>query len=108
MVQEINTVIIHTLVLDENNDVTLFCEFQHEPDRLIYLSIALRDIDNIFRQIGAGGMKMIEELAGAIQHANEYPLIFLMRNVLGLPLVIDMPGSMLWMHPVEDVCFYGG
>ena len=108
MVQEINTVIIHTLVLDDNNDVTLFCEFQHEQDRLIYLSIGLRDMDNIFRQIGAGGMKMIDELAGAIQYAKEYPIIILMKHILGLPLVIDIPGSMLWMHPVEDVCFYGG
>ena len=103
-----NTVIIHTLVLDENNDVTLFCEFQHEPDRLIYLSIGLRDLDDIFREIGAGGMKMIEELAHAIKCADEYPVILLMKHVLGLPLVVDMPGSMLWMHPVEDVCFYGG
>ena len=105
--QDNNTVIIHFLVLDESNDVTLFAEFQHMPKQLIYLSIDLADLDDIFMQIGAGGKQMIEELAGAIMNANSYPLTVDIKDVLGLPLIVDIPGEMLWLHPEEEVYFYG-
>ena len=50
---------------------------------------------------------MIEELADAIMHAKGYPLTVDVVDTLGLPLLLDLPGEMLWMHPEEDVYFYG-
>ena len=107
MIQDNNTLILHFLVLDENNDVTLFGEFEHMKKQLIYLAMELSDLDHIFMQLGPAGREMIEELADAIMHAKGYPLTVDVVDTLGLPLLVDLPGEMLWLHPEEDVYFYG-
>ena len=107
MKKENKTLLIHQVVMDQSQDVTLFCQFENRKAPVAYLGISLRNLNTLLMQIGVGGLKLLESMAYAIMECNEAPSVVLVSNTLGLPLVVDVPAELIYASADEDVYFYG-
>jgi len=101
------TLLIHQVVIDQSQDVTLFCQFENRKAPVAYLGISLRNLNTLLMQIGAGGLKLLEFMAYAIMECNEAPSLVQVSNTLGLPLVVDVPAELIFASAEKDVYFYG-
>jgi len=101
------TLLIHQLVMDQSQDVTLFCQFGNRNAPLSYLGISLRKLNELLMEIGIGGLKLLESMAYEIMECNEDPMVVPVSNSLGLPLVLDVPSELIFCSEEKDVYFYG-
>jgi len=107
MKKEKQTLLIHQVVMDESQDVTLFCQFENDETPISYLSIQLRKLNELLMDSGVGGMKLLESMAYSIMECAVEPMVVCVPDTLGLPLVVDVPSDQLWHNQQEDVYFYG-
>ena len=107
MKKEKHTLLIHQVVMDESQDVTLFCQFENDETPISYLSIQLRKLNELLMDSGVGGMRLLESMAYSIMECAVEPMVVSVPDTLGLPLVVDVPSDQLWHNKQEDVYFYG-
>jgi hypothetical protein len=107
MKNENHTLLIHQVVMDQSQDVTLFCQFGDRNAPLSYLGISLRKLNELLMEIGVGGLKLLESMAYEIMECNEAPSVVPVSNTLGLPLVVDVPSELIYASDEKDVYFYG-
>ena len=106
MKKEKQTLLIYQVVMDESQDVTLFCQFENDATPISYLSIQLRKLNELLMDSGVGGMKLLESMAYAIMECAIEPMVVSVTDTLGLPLVVDIPTEQIWHNQQEDVYFY--
>ena len=101
------TISINHIVIDDNNDVTLFCALSvgGEP-KDIYLSMPLESLDRILMKRGEGGKMLIEVIAEEFIFSVAHPIIIEVPDFLGLPLLIDVPADKIWHNKDADVYFF--
>jgi len=102
-----HTLLIHQVVMDQSQDVTLFCQFENDHSPISYLSIQLRKLNELLMDSGVGGMKLLESMAYAIMECAVEPMVVSVTDTLGLPLVVDIPAEQLSHNQEENVYFYG-
>ena len=102
-----HTLLIHQVVMDQSQDVTLFCQFENDHSPISYLSIQLRKLNELLMDSGVGGMKLLESMAYAIMECAVEPMVVSVTDTLGLPLVVDIPTEQIWHNQEENVYFYG-
>ena len=102
-----HTLLIHQVVMNQSQDVTLFCQFENKNSPISYLSIQLRKLNELLMDSGVGGMKLLESMAYVIMECSVDPMVVSVSESLGLPLVVDIPADQLWHSQQEDVYFYG-
>lgn len=107
MKKENHTILIHQVVMDQSQDVTLFCQFGDRKAPLSYLGISLRKLNEMLMEIGVGGLKLLESMAYSIMECNENPMVVPVSNTLGLPLVVDVSSELIYASKEKDVYFYG-
>ena len=107
MKNENHTLLIHQVVMDHSQDVTLFCQFGDRNAPLSYLGISLRKLNELLMEIGVGGLKLLESMAYSIMECSEEPMVVPVSNTLGLPLVLDVPSELIYASQEKDVYFYG-
>ena len=107
MDKKMHTLLIHQVVMDESQDVTLFCQFENDATPISYLSIQLRKLNELLMESGVGGLKLLESMAYAIMECSLEPMVVSVPDTLGLPLVVDVPSNQLSHNQQEDVYFYG-
>ena len=101
------TISINHIVIDENNDVTLFCDLSVNGSfRDIYLSLSLKSLDKILMKRGEGGKMLIEVIAEEFMYAVVHPIIIEVPDFLGLPLLIDVPADKIWHNKDADIYFF--
>jgi len=101
------TISINHIVINENNDVTLFCALlMNGESKDIYLSMPLKSLDHILMERGEGGKKLIEVISEEFIFSVVHPIIIEVPEFLGLPLLIDVPVDKIWHNKDADVYFF--
>ena len=95
------TLLIHQVVMDQSQDVTLFCQFGNRNAPLVaYLGISsLRKLNDLaYADWSIGGLKLLESMAYAIMECNEDSYrLYRFLTALGLPLVVlDVPAELIF------------
>ena len=107
MENEMKTISINHIVIDENNDVTLFCDLSVDGKfRDIYLSLSLASLDKVLMERGEGGKMLIEVIAEEFMNSVVHPIIIEVPDFLGLPLLIDIPADKIWHNKSADIYFF--
>jgi hypothetical protein len=107
MEKEMKTISINHIVIDESNDVTLFCSLSVDGVfKDIYLSLSLVSLDRILMKRGEGGKMMIEVISEEFIYSVVHPIIIEVPEFLGLPLLIDVPADKIWHNKDADVYFF--
>ena len=101
------TLLIHQVVMDHSQDVTLFCQFGNRNAPISFLGISLRNLNTLLMGIGVGGLKLLESMAYAIMECKQEPMVVPVNSTLGLPLVLDIPSNLIYESEEKDVYFYG-
>ena len=106
---EANTanIIMNQIVIDDDNDVTLFCSYNVNGLWMdFYLSLHLKSLDKLLMGRGEGGMRLIEVISEEYIFSDVNPILIDVREELGLPLMFDVPVDKIWHNKEADVYFY--
>ena len=100
------SIIMNHIVIDDNNDVTLFCSYSVCGSLMdFYLSLNLKSLDKLLMGRGEGGSRLIEAIAEKYIISDVNPILIDVQEELGLPLMFDVPVDKIWHNKEADVFF---